>query len=244
MKRIYKILSIWILTTACLFLLKGTSFSQERDFVKKTLKSCFESYSKVEDYTCLLHKKELVDGKIKEQTNIICKFKKPLSVYMKWTKGKGKGTETIYVKGKYNDKLVVHLGILKGFKMSIDPEGKFAMKGNRHSIKEAHIGHILDLIKKNYEMSVERGEGSITFEGEEKLDGRETLLFKALFPENKGYYGHKMFIYIDKPLQLPVKTVVYGWDGSLWEMYHYSNIKVNVGLRSRDFDIENKEYGF
>ncbi len=230
----------------CIILVADTKtlFSQHNYSIEEILERCLKSYEGVADYTYLLHKKEMIKGELIEQKNIMCKFRKPLSVYMKWTEGKDKGTESIYVKGKYDNKLMVHLTMLGGVKMSLNPKGYFAMKNNRHSILEANLGHIIELIKKNYDMSKINGEGSITFEGEQILDKKLLLVFKAVFPEGKGYYGHKMFIYIDKQLYLPVKTVVYGWDGELWEMYYYSNIKTNVGLFDKDFDVDNPEYDF
>ncbi len=230
-----------ILFIGLILLINGICFSYE---IEEILDRCIESYSKLEDYTCLFNSRELIIDRYQEQSNIIFKFKKPLNVYMKWTEGSGKGTEVIYSKERYGDKLVLHTGgLLKFIKLSIDPEGKLAMQNNRHSIYESHIGYILDMLQNNYSMAKKNNEGKITLK-EEIFDNRKSFKFKIIFPENRGYYGHTIFINIDKELYLPVKLEVYDWEGRLLEMYHFSQLKVNAGLSEIDFDTGNPEYEY
>lgn len=230
-----------ILFIGLIFFSNSICFSYEIDEI---LDKCVESYSKLEDYTCLFDSRELIIDRYQEQSNIIYKFKKPLNVYMKWTEGLGKGTEVIYSKDKYGDKLVLHPGgVLKFIKVSIDPESKLAMQNNRHSIYESHIGYILDMLQNNYYMAKKNNEGKITFK-EETFDNRTVIRFKVILPENKGYYGHTILMYIDKELYLPVKLEVYDWEDRLLEMYHFSQLKVNAGLSEIDFDTRNSEYEY
>jgi outer membrane lipoprotein-sorting protein len=49
---------------------------------------------------------------------------------------------------------------------------------------------------------------------------------------------------MDIELYLPVKIEVYGWALELLEMYHFSNLEINVGLNDMDFDVNNPEYDF
>jgi outer membrane lipoprotein-sorting protein len=76
------------------------------------------------------------------------------------------------------------------------------------------------------------------------LDGEKIMLFKAIFPEGKGYYAQRLMISIDAKTYLPIKTEVYGWKDEFLEMYHYSRMKINVGLTDKDFDINNTAYKF
>ena len=203
------------------------------------------SYEKVSDYRCLFHKKELIRGKLREERAILLKFKKPASFYLKYTEGKNAGVEAIYVEGKYNDELEVHLsGLLSFISLGIDPRGSLALRNNRHPIMEAGTGHILQLIEKNYRMAQGDKESRITFEGESVADGEKALLFKGIFPKGKGYYGHTVLVWFDRSLLLPVKITVYGWDNEFLEEYSFKEIKLNVGLTERDFDKANPEYHF
>ena len=209
--------------------------------IEELLKKCIAHYSTIQDYTCVFHKIELVDGELIEEKDITYKFKKPLCYYLKWPSG----SEAIYVLGNYNDKLKYHSGNIFGFIVfSLDPRGYLAMIDNRHSILDSHIGHIINIIKTNYNRAKINKELTTTFEGNKILSGTKTLLFKTIFPENKDYYGHVININFDAELYLPVKIEVYGWAMELLEMYHLSDLRVNVGLSDIDFDVNNPAYEF
>jgi outer membrane lipoprotein-sorting protein len=203
------------------------------------------AYNRVSDYRCVFHKKELVRGEVKDVRNIEFKFRKPASYYLKYTEGVQAGLETIYVAGKYDNKLEVHLGRLFGFyRIAIDPHGSQALKKNRHPIMEAGIGQILHLMERDYRNAKNDPDCRITLEGEVLVNGRKTHLIKALFPKGKGYYGRMVSIFIDKQLYLPTKITVYGWDNEFLEEYEYDNVRLNAGLADRDFDVKNPEYHF
>jgi len=209
--------------------------------IEELMEKCITTYTTIQDYTCVFHKIELVDEEIIEEKNIIYKFKKPLCCYLKWPSG----SEAIYVQGNYDDKLKYHSGNIFGFIVfSLDPRGDLAMTDNRHSILDSHIGHIIDVVNTNYNRAKNNKELKTSFEGSKVLNGTKTLLFKTIFPENKDYYGHVINIYIDAELYLPIKIEVYGWEMELLEMYHFSDLRVNVGLTDIDFDVDNPAYDF
>ncbi len=210
----------------------------------RMIDSALQKFESISDYTCLFTREELVDGKTYRQANIIYKFKKPLSVYMKWTEGPEKGIEVINPNPKRSDKLIAHPGHFNIINLSLDPHGHLAMRNSRHSILESPMGYVLGLVKNNYETSKKNSEGVITHKGEEIIDGRKTLLFKAEFPQKDGYYGHQILINFDEQLLLPLKIVVYDWDGRLLEKYEYSQLRLNTGLTPADFDIKNTAYSF
>lgn len=216
------------------------SSAGEQVQVEEILKKSYASYAKVNDYTCLLHRKDLVSGVLKEHTTVFFKFKKPSRFYMKWPKDE---IEAIYSEGKYDNKMVIHGGLLFKF-ISIGVKPEAALKYNRHTIKEADIGHILKIIETNYRKSKTDTEAKIIFEGEEILDNKNTWRFKAIFPTDKDYYGHVIFLNIDKKLYLPIKITVYGWNMELLEEYYYEDLKVNIGLNEEDFDVNNDKYVF
>jgi hypothetical protein len=189
--------------------------------------------------------KELVDGDLKEQNNIIFKFRKPQSYYLKWTEGSQEGMECIFSKGKYNDKDVVHLaGILKFITLRLDPEGSLAKRGRRHSIIEADIGYIIRTIRTNYEKAKIAHEGVFSITAGDSTMSFGILVITAEFPEGKDYYSQRIIIQHDTVLGIPVKFSVIGWEGELIEEYSFSNIVMNSGLTDKDFDIDNPSYGY
>lgn len=58
------------------------------------------------------------------------------------------------------------------------------------------------------------------------------------------HYGSRILVWVDKVTKLPIKVEVYDWNGNLYEMYHYSSLKLNPGLTRMDFDPENPDYDF
>ncbi len=204
-----------------------------------------KSYDRVKDYTSFFYKKELVKDTYIEQKNIILKHRKPSSFYLKWTEGDEEGTEVIYVQGTNDNKLKAHTGgLLKWLTVNLDPGGSTAMKNNRHTVLDAHIGKIIDICDKNYKLAKQLGVGTFELCEEKRIGGRPAICIKATFPDDKRFYGGVNYIYVDKEYKFPVAVEIYGWRNELLEKYEYTNIKLNVGLTDKDFDPKNKEYGF
>lgn len=214
--------------------------SNEIVSIEEALRNCRARYAAVNDYTCLLHRRDLVNGAFKEHTTVQFKFMKPSRFYMKWPKDK---LEAIYADGKYGNKMVIHGGLLFKF-MSIAVKPEAALKYNRHTIRESDIGHVLEIVEQNYEKAKLDKEAVIAFDGEEQLSGGPAWRFKAVFPDGRGYYGNIVYFHIDKKLSLPVKITVYGWRNELLEEYYYEDLKVNTGLTEKDFDVNNSQYAF
>lgn len=209
------------------------------------LKRSVESYARVNDFVCRFSKKEWVRGSIHEERNILFKYRKPGSFYMKLLEGNNKDMELLFVEGKYDNNLEVHTGGFLGFlRLGINPRGYLALRDNRHPIMDAGIGHFLDLIQSNYRKSKTDPDSKITLQSETIIDGRKCLHLQALFPKDKGYYGHDVHVYIDQLTMLPIKLTVFGWDNEFLEEYVFENLKVNVGLTEHDFDLKNPEYRF
>jgi Protein of unknown function (DUF1571) len=211
----------------------------------RIISEAIRSYNQVTDYTCLFYKKELVKDKYIEQKNIIVKHRKPFSFYLKWTEGDEKGTEVIYVHGRNNNKLSAHTGgLLKWLTLNLDPDGSVAMKNNRHTVLDAHIGKIIDICDKNYKLGRHLSVGTFEHCGEKMIGGRAGICIKATFPDDRRFYGGINYIYVDEEYKFPVAVEIYGWNNELLEKYEYTHIKFNVGLTNKDFDPKNKEYEF
>ena len=206
--------------------------------VDTLMERSLESYSRVSDYTCRFHKTELIGEELLTERNILFKFMKPMHIHMKMTEGRNRGIRTLYIEGENDNRMRVKPKGLLGFlRVSIDPEGKRAMKDNRHSILEAGIGHVLGLVDANYRRWREGAGGTIIYEGEEVLAGRRVHAVRAVFPKDKGYYGHVIRVSFDAVNFLPVRIVVYDWEDRLLEDYQFEDLELNVGLKRKDFKL-------
>ncbi len=58
------------------------------------------------------------------------------------------------------------------------------------------------------------------------------------------YYGSRFQVWVDRALHLPIQVLVTDFEGNAYERYEYHDLKVNVGLTSRDFDPKNPAYRF
>lgn len=210
------------------------------------ISDAIRSYDQVRDYTCIFYKKELIKDKYIEQKNIILKHRKqPVSFYLKWTEGDERGTEVIYVQGENENKLKAHRGgVLKWLTLNLDPNGSIAMKNNRHTVQDAHIGKIIDICDKNYKLAKQFSTGSFENCEEKMIGGRVQSCIKAMFPDDKRFYGGTNYIYLDREYKFPGAVEIYGWKNELLEKYEYTDIRLNAGLTDKDFDPKNKEYGF
>lgn len=202
------------------------------------LERSIAAFAKVNDYTCVLHRKERFNGAVKEQESIHFKFRKPGSYSMRWN---GDMVErAVYVEGRNDNEMMIRAtGVFNFIRLGVEPA--MALKHGRHTIMDADIGHILGLFAQNYRKARGDRDAQVSYDGDETLDGRPTWRFKALLPEGRGYYGHRILVHIDQGLLLPVRIEVYGWQDEFLEMYAYSKLAVNVGLTAEDFDIRREE---
>jgi hypothetical protein len=199
-------------------------------------------YESVRDYSCELERQERVKEKIRVESGIRVRFMKPFSIYLRWTK-EAKGKEALYCQGHYNDRVVYHSGgFFRCITLKLAPRGSLAMRGNRHPITEAHIGHFIAVIEHEALRGLERGEGTVRSQGVVSHDGRTASRYRAEFPE--GYYARVVDVDIDAELGLPIRIEARDAGGALLEMYHFTDIRLNPGFTGNDFDINNPEYGF
>ncbi|RMF92573.1 MAG: DUF1571 domain-containing protein [Nitrospinota bacterium] len=201
-------------------------------------------YQTVEDYTAILKSQERIEGRLKPESTIAIKFKKPFMVYMKWLDGPHKGREVLYVEGKNDNKLLVQTHKwYQFFPLSLDPYGSMAMEGNRHPITDIGIGRLIQLLTTNFRQAQANGEVQIVEASPDTIFQRPAYKIEARFPAGK-YYAPRVILHIDQEYLLPIQVTVFDEADQMVEKYGYTNLRLNVGLTEHDFDKENKDYGF
>lgn len=218
--------------------------------VQEVLDKAQESYAQLQDYTAVIHKEEHKNGKQEKDEHTIIKFQKPFKVYLKWLSGKNKGSQLLYVEGKYDNKIIIRKGggFLKVFgTMEMDPNGFWLRKFTKHSIKEVGFGGI---IEKSYQQLKHAREQNLVAAAQctmSEVEGRpahKVVMVLAPEGEDNGYYCKSTIQYFDAETYLPLKATFWLWEDETAEVFTFTKVKLNVGLTETDFDRDNKEYHF
>ena len=213
--------------------------------VRPIIMDAIERFKTVRDYTCRLDKRVDKGGVLHEDLAIQVKYKKPAHYYFRWTTGTAKGREVIFAAGRYDDQLVAHPGGFFQFvTLRLDPEGRAAMRENRHSLHHSGLEQILHLVDADYRRARNMGLEAVHLLGERHLDDRSVWCLRGSFPEHRGFYAKTVLLYIDKELHLPVKISIRDGSGRLVEEYVFHELKLDTGLSEEDFDPGNPAYDF
>jgi hypothetical protein len=173
------------------------------------------------------------------------KYKKPTHYYFRWQTGARKGREVIFVAGKRNNKIVAHPGGLFRFMtFHLNPEGRLAMKENRHSLKNSGLEKIMQVMKTDFQRAQQNNMDAIRYTGKERFDGRKVWVLEGRFPENQGYYAKAVVLYLYQILGVPIKVSIYDESDALAEDYVFHQLAINVDLTDQDFDPDNPDYDF
>jgi len=135
--------------------------------------------------------------------------------------------------------------------MRLDPTGARAMEGCRHPITSAGIDHLIDTVLERWTAELKAGDTILAFNPRMRLGSRPCLLIEAVHPVKKPeYYTHKVRLFIDAELGIPVRYEAYDWPAKpgataeLIEEYVYDRVELNPGLTDADFDAANPLYAF
>jgi hypothetical protein len=218
------------------------------DQVEAVVKSMQEAHDKISDYTAVLHQQQLFGGELSPKEKILFKFKKPLSLYMKWLDGENKGREIIFVKGANDGEMWIHNGSFPDITLCMTPETCKALSEGRHTVNEAGVGYIADMIARNVARAKSRPLDKVScWDYGERLElGEPSRCLEMIMPPRKdsGYYGHRAYMCQNKRTGLLNRITVWDFRKILVEDFGFENIKVNVGLGKKDFDPENPDYKF
>jgi hypothetical protein len=200
-----------------------------------------QAHQNVGDYTCLLVKRERVNGVLTPENVMEMKVRtQPFSVYLRWLQPRAEaGQEVCYVAGKNGGMMRVHpkgmLGVV-GF-VSLDPNDPRARQTSRRSITEAGIGGMIERFAKGWEAERPLNQTQVRVADYEYNRRRCTRaeMIHPTNPEGKFLY-YRTVMYFDKETHLPIRLECYDWPrhqgdpGEMVELYCFANMRLNVGL--------------
>ncbi len=208
-----------------------------------------QAYQNVRDYTCLLIKRERINGKLPPDNVIEMKVRaQPFSVYLRWLQPRSEaGQEVCYVAGKNNGQMRVHpkgvVGSVAGF-ISLDPNDPRARQTSKRSITEAGIGNMIDRFARAWEHERQLNLTTQVQVAEYEYNRRRCTRVEIIHPDsaNGQFVYYRDIIYFDKETHLPIRLEFYDWPrqtgdpGQLVEIYSFANMRINVGLGDDVFD--------
>lgn len=206
------------------------------------------AYAGVKDYTATFYKQERVKGSLLPVETVLLKFRKPFSVYLRWTGDNFNGREVLYVRGWNDDKIRAHQGSFPDITVNLQPDAALAMKGNRHPITDLGFGEVIDKVVRAAKLSEMRPQDNVQYvdHGESTLYGARVHCIESIAPVKKfsPYYSHRAKVCIDQKTRMPVRITIWDDEDTLVEDYGFANIRLNAGLTDADFDPNNSNYNF
>lgn len=256
----------------CLGLVTGTVSgaepTRERSLtpVMKRARECLDRINTdIEDYTCILVKRERINGRLRDHEYLSVKLRHevvkegrvevPFAVYLKYlAPAELAGREVLHVHGKNNGKLIVRRGGLRfaHVTVAVDPNSEVAKQQSRYPITQLGIQNLVKQLLEVAEEELGYDESCevANFENA-KINGRPCDMIEFRHTVCRDEYRFYIArIFIDHQLQLPIRFESYDWpkeEGGaprLLEEYTYLDLKTNVGLTDWDFDHRNDGYLF
>lgn len=225
------------------------------DDALKLARHALKTLEKVQDYTCEFSKRERVGGEmLPEERNAMKIRHEPFSVYLRVIQpASSAGQEVIYVDGKNDGNLLAHT---TGFgsnvlgRLSLDPHGFLATRGNRYTIKDVGLKNLVNKLLDLGKRKELFGDSTVTIKKVEFAD-RPCTEVEISSPRPIGDFRLAIArIVLDEEWDVPVHFESHEWPAEgggkpvLNETYSYYDLRFDVGLTDRDFDPDNPEYAF
>jgi hypothetical protein len=219
----------------------------------------------VDDYTCIVVKRERVDGrlggyqfmqaKVRHAKRVGDELTVPFSVYLHFlAPEKIKGREVLYVENQRAGDLIARRGGRGGspnMTVQLIPSSPLAMEGNRYPITEFGFLNLTGLLIDVLEEELRYNDAEVKIFPNTKVYDRPCTHFRLTHHTRRPDLRYHMAeLSVDDELRVPVYFRSFDWpaeDGKpprLLEEYAYREVKLNVGLTDRDFDVDNDQYRF
>lgn len=220
--------------------------------------------TEVDAYTCMLVKRETLEGGLESPQYIQLKIRErrvdgdrliqPRSLYAKFLKPtEVAGREVLFVEDERDGEMLVRRGgtRLPNLTLELKPDSRLAKRQSNYSILQTGIRPMLEQILERIETQIDPNNIKIRYFADAKVDGRPCQHIEvnqlSHTPESTFQLAK---VYIDNELELPVYFSSYAWsekpDGEpvLQEQYAITKINLNAKLTDLDFDRTNPDYQF
>jgi uncharacterized protein DUF1571 len=206
------------------------------------------AYARVERYTALFVRQEVVGGVPRPREEALLKWERPGLLYLRWTAGPPVGREILFVPGRDDDRMLVREpGLLRRFATIVmAPDSPRVLEESRHPVTDIGIGRLIDLVLFDTRRAAQAGELAVRDHGMVRgSEGLERRL-EAIFPRDRerGYAGHRLVLTLVVDSGLPVRAIVHDRDDGVVADYAYRDLELNPSLTAADFDAANPAYGF
>jgi hypothetical protein len=203
------------------------------------------AYADLDDYTATFIRRERIEGELRAPETILLKFRKPERIYMRFTVSKAVGREILFVKGRDEDRALIHeRGWKTLFTIVIAPDDALVLKESRHPITDVGIGRLIDLLAAGTSGRITNGElrwREVAPAGEASPTRRIELLSSVVVANCSC---QRVIVTIDVASRLPVGAEIFDGSDQLLGTYEYHDIRINPQLTDRDFDPGNSNYTF
>lgn len=250
--------------------LSTTTFSDDNDAVhplepllQLARALCQDIHNEIHDYTCVLIKRERIDGELRPYEYVDIKFRGhrrddgsniPFSVYAKVIAPKSiRGRQVLFVEGQHGEDVLVTKGGRRnhGMTFSIRPEGRMAMRDNKYPITAFGMENLLARVMVVAQDDLQHGECQVRTVAGTKVDDRGCTMYEVTHPVARDHFlFHVARIFVDDEFHVPVRFAAYTWpelkggEPELVEEYTFRNLQFNVGLTDADFAYDNPQYNF
>jgi len=201
----------------------------------------------IDEYSCLLIKRERIDGKLTERQYMRAKIRHrkledgeivtPMSVYLKFLKPSSiAGREVLYVENERDGDLLARRGgkRLANITVELDPKGHWAMQDNLHPITEIGFRNLAFQLIENMRADLDYHDVAVKYFDKAKLGDRPCQHIQVTHPTKAKHFDyHIARIFIDKELRVPVYFASYGWpkkeggEPELKEEYIFTDMNLN-----------------
>ncbi len=231
--------------------------------IQMARKSLLHSQHSIQDYTAILIQRtrvndelsdyQFMEVKIRNQKQVAGKIEIPMGVYVKFLKPDSvKGREVIWVEGQNGGQLVAHESGFKNIlRVSLDPSGYLAMRGQRYPLTEIGFEKLLLKLVATAEREREFGDAEVQLSRNARVGDRTCTMVQVTHPvPHANFEFYRAQVFFDDELNLPIRYASWTWpkepgtEPTLQEEYTYTKVQVNVSLSDLDFDPDNKQYNF
>jgi tetratricopeptide (TPR) repeat protein len=218
----------------------------------------------VDDYTCILMKRERVNGRLGECQFMQAKIRHekkqgntvvvPSSVFVRFLQpAPMEGLEVLFVQNRDDGDLTARRGWyrLPNTPLRLRADSPLNMDMNHYPIAEIGFQSRIARLITVLEEEQKHNDGVVDIFSHATVNGRDCTHYRLTHAQPRpGLTYQTAELWVDNELQVPIYFRSYCWplnedeEPSLLEEYYYGHVQLNVGLTDEDFDPENSDYHF